>query len=268
MTFAEAKRILAEAGVPDAEYSASEIFTELGGIPRLKLTLGCAESDSPQVIDAVRRRAEREPLQYIIGYTYFYREKYRVTPACLIPRSDTEVLVDTAVRMLPKGADFLDLCTGSGCVGISTLKNTVGTAATLVDISADALEVARLNAEENQVADRATFLEMNVLEELPQGSFYAVLSNPPYVSIGAYGELPEELYREPSIALLGGEDGGDFYRSLTPRILPILAEGGFIAYEIGYDQAQLLREIAEKHSLQCRIIKDLSGNDRVALLVK
>lgn len=266
MTIREAIAALSSAGVPDSEYSAREIFLHFGGISMIDITLGRAESGSEEVVRAIARRAEREPLQYILGFTDFYRERYTVTPDCLIPRSDTELLVDIAVSELPEAENFADLCTGSGCVGISTLKNTKGTRATLVDISDAALAVAEKNARDNGVSDRAVFLKLDLMQELPQGEFYAFLSNPPYVSRAAYKELPEELYAEPSIAFLGGEDGADFYRSLTPRLKQRLKPRGFIAYEIGYDQADILRDIAGENSMTCRIYKDLSGNDRVALL--
>ena len=268
MTFREAKALLNDAGVPDADYSAKEIFTTIGSFSMADIMLGSAESDSPELISAVKRRAEREPLQYIVGYTDFYRERYCVTPDCLIPRSDTELLVDIAVRMIPDGERFADLCTGSGCVGISTLKNTKNTIALLADISGKALSVAKKNAGDNGVLERVDFFEADLLQELPEGDFFAFLSNPPYVSETAYKELSEEIYREPEIAFLGGVDGADFYRNLTPRLKNKLKPNGFIAYEIGFDQADILKDIALANSMSCEIFKDLSGNDRVALLKK
>lgn len=266
MTFTEAVEYLASRGVEDARYSASEIFREIGGVSPADIVLGRADIDSPELASAIRRRGEREPLQYIIGRTYFYREQYFVSDACLIPRSDTELLVDIAVRNIPEGERLMDLCCGSGCVGISTLRNTRGTTAFLADISERAIDLARRNAAENGVADRAELAVMDILSELPEGEFFAVLSNPPYVTAEEYKALPEEIYKEPKIAFVGGEDGSLFYRSLTPRLLPHIKRGGFIAYEIGYRQADLLRGIAEELSLDCQIFKDLSGNDRVALL--
>ena len=266
MTFDEAVKILTEARVDDARYSAAEIFSEIGGFSRIDISLGRASSENPELIGAVARRAAREPLQYILCFADLYRERYAVDKSCLIPRSDTELLVDIAVKLIPSGESFLDLCTGSGCVAISTLKNTKNTRATMVDISPAALSVAEKNAAANGVSERVRLLEMDVLEELPCEKFFAVLSNPPYVSRQAYRNLPLELYREPEIAFVGGEDGADFYRSLTPRLLPLLKDGGFIAYEIGYDQAEIIRGIARELSLECEIIKDLSGNDRVARL--
>lgn len=269
MTYNEAFNILAEAGIDSAAHDAEEIFCHFGGYSKSTFYLmNKVESDSPKVIDAVERRAKREPLQYILGIAYFYREKYKVTPSCLIPRFDTEILVDYAVKNLPDGAIFADLCTGSGCVAISVLKNTKGTRAIAVDIDAEALAVAKENARDNQVDDKIQFRRMDLMKEALDGEIFAVLSNPPYVTDSAYEELEREIFHEPKHAFVGGTDGGDFYRALTPIYKEKIATEGFIAYEIGYDQAELLRHIAEENSMTCQIIKDLSGNDRVAVLRK
>lgn len=268
MRFQEARDLLTAAGVEDASYSAREIFIHIGGIPAKNIVMGDAESDSPELAEAVSRRAGGEPLQYILGFADFYRERYTVTPDCLIPRSDTELLVDIAVKNIPDGESFADLCTGSGCVGISTLKNTRNTRAVLADVSSAALAIAKKNSEDNGVSDRVELFCADLLRELPEGEFFAFLSNPPYVSESAYRELPREIYSEPKIAFVGGEDGADFYRSFTPRLKDRIKDGGFIAYEIGYDQADILRKVAEENGLNCEIFRDLSGNDRVALMRK
>ena len=262
MTLKEAIEILKSAGVESADYDARELFKLYCPAP-IMLNSEC---DRAELSSAVERRAKREPLQYIIGSVGFYREEYKVTPDCLIPRSDTEILVDYAVKNLPGGAHFADLCTGSGCVAISVLRNTPDTTAVAVDISEGALTVASENAGLNGVKDRITFRQADLLKEKIEGPFYAVLSNPPYVTDEAYLGLEGEIYHEPMAAFVGGEDGGDFYRALTPIYKDRIAEGGFIAYEIGYDQADLLCKIADDNDMSCEILKDLSGMDRVAVL--
>lgn len=268
MKLSEACSILREAGIESAKYDASEIFSELGGVSRSEMLLSDIETEDARVIRAIGRRADREPLQYIIGKAYFYNEVYEVNENVLIPRSDTEILVEYAVKNIPEGKRFLDLCTGSGCVGISTLKHTRATSAVLVDVSDSALEVAKRNAVLNGVSDRAEVLLADVMSETMDGYFYAVLSNPPYIKSSVYSELEAEIFHEPKIAFLGGEDGCDFYRELTKKYKDRIAYDGFIAYEIGYDQADALSEIAEREGLFCKIIKDYSGNDRVAVLSK
>ena len=266
MKLSDAIKILSEAGIDSARHDAKAIFSELGGISQASLMIGDAECGSESVSRAVMMRAERIPLQYILGKCAFYREEYFVNENCLIPRADTEILVDFAVRHIPECESFVDLCTGSGCVGISVLKNTVGTRGTLVDISDGALLLAKKNAEHNGVLERADIMRLDVMRDVPEGSFYAVLSNPPYVAESVYGELEREIFFEPKMAFVGGADGGDFYRHLTPIYKEKIKKGGFIAYEIGYDQADMLRGIAEECSMSCEIIRDLSGNDRVAVL--
>lgn len=267
MTLNEAINILEDAGIDSASWDAEELFCHFAGYGRSTMHLMYRiESDSPSLIEAVRRRASREPLQYITGRAYFYRERYKVTPDCLIPRFDTEILVDYAVNNLKPGSKFIDLCTGSGCVAVSTLNNTTDTTAIGVDISPAALKIAEENADYYELSDRLTLVECDVLSSKIEGKFDAILSNPPYVTTEAYKELAKEIYFEPSLAFIGGEDGGDFYRTITKTYRDSLNDGGFIAYEIGYDQADLIAEIAESNNMSCEIIKDYSGNDRVAVL--
>ena len=147
MTLKSAIELLKQAKIDSPEYDARELFKLFIPLPTLS-----SECDDPRLISMLERRADREPLQYIIGEVGFYREVYRVTPDCLIPRSDTEILVDYAVKNIPRGESFLDLCTGSGCVAISTLCNTRDTRAVAVDISDGALKVAKENAEKNCVS--------------------------------------------------------------------------------------------------------------------
>jgi len=270
MTLKDAIALLDGAGVPSPEYDAREIFGHFSGAKR---PFGLLPEDtvaSPEVERAIKRRKRREPLQYIIGEVGFYREVYRVSPDCLIPRSDTEMLVDYAVRHIPAGESFIDLCTGSGCIAVSTVKNTRDTRAVAVDISARALALAKENAELNGVNDRIEFIGANLLSEDIElgGGYYAVLSNPPYVTSEAYGELEDELYFEPKIALVAEDDGLEFYKRIVPLGLSLVRADGFIALEIGYDQADALRRIAKEHQCDIEIIKDYSALDRVAVLRK
>lgn len=267
MTLNQAIKILTDAGIESASYDAEELFCYFGGYSRSTLYLmRNIESNSPELIEAIERRAKREPLQYITGEAYFYREKYKVTPDCLIPRFDTEILVDYAVKNLPRGAVFMDLCTGSGCVAVSVLCNTEDTKAIAVDIDGGALAVAEENAHLNGVSDRIYLRRVDLMSERVDEPVFAVLSNPPYVSEESYKSLAGEIFHEPPHAFLGGTDGGDFYRSLTPIYKEMIDKEGFIAYEIGYDQAELLRNIARENNMSCEVLKDLSGNDRVAVL--
>ena len=268
MKLTEAITLLSEAGIENARTEARRLFFEICGVEYSALLMTDSESDDPRLISAVRRRCERTPLQYILGEVQFYRESYKVSEDCLIPRSDTEILVDYAVKNLPRGARFLDLCTGSGCVAISTLKNTDKTTAVATDVSAAALTLAEENARRNDVAERLTAKLADALTTVEDGIFYAVLSNPPYVTDSAYESLAPEIYREPKIAFVGGADGMDFYRRIIPTYRDKIDENGFMAFEIGYDQGEAISALAKEHSMSCEIIKDLSALDRVAVLKK
>lgn len=269
MRLSDAVRALREAGVPDAAYDARVIFSEIGGIGRAEMMFSDPSVDSERLDDAVRRRSGREPLQYIIGKVAFYHEEYEVGPDCLIPRADTEILVDYAVHNIPSGESFADLCCGSGCVGISTLCATDNTFATLVDISEGALSFAKRNAERNGVLERVTFIQADVLSKKPIcGEIFAVLANPPYVTYEAYERLEKEIYFEPKIAFVGGDDGMDFYRAITEAYQNSLKPEGFIAFEIGFDQRNAICSVADDFGFCAEIIKDFSGNDRVAVLKK
>ena len=266
MTLKEAEELLLGAGIEDARHEARIIFAEVGGEPLYKLLTPSYSSESPEVEKALKRRAEREPLAYVIGAVDFYNERYKVTPDCLIPRADTEILVDFAVKHIPEGESFVDLCTGSGCVAVSTLANTKGTRAIAADISEGALSVARENAEFMGVANRVDFKLFDVKSGALCERAFAVLSNPPYVSEESYKTLEPEIYKEPREAFVGGADGGDFYRILTPIYRDVIDPRGFIAYEIGFDQRAIMEQIAEENGMNLQIIRDLGGRDRVAVL--
>ena len=268
MTLKEATEILRAAGIDDARDAARRIFSAIGKMPHYKLLSPDAACDDVAVHEAIKRRSAREPLAYVIGEVDFYRESYEVTEDTLIPRPDTEILVETAIKSLPRGARFLDLCTGSGCIALSVLNNTKETSAVAVDISAGAIRVAKKNAVRLGLTERVEFIVSDATKAGIDGDFYAVISNPPYVTDSEYEGLEPEIYFEPKAAFVGGVDGADFYRSLTGLYREVCERGGFIAYEIGYMQGDILREIAREHGLFCEIIKDLGGRDRVALLRK
>lgn len=269
MTLKEAIGRLELAGIDEPRLEARQIFRHIGKIPSYMLVGNPDKISSGEVDFAVERRCKREPLQYIIGEVDFYRESYRVTPDCLIPRQDTELLVDYAVRNIPCGKKFLDLCTGSGCVAISTLKNTKQTYAVGYDISKGAIELARENAERNGVSDRLRLVRADLMSSVADGDgVFAVLSNPPYVSEKEYEELQPEIAYEPTGAFVGGADGGDFYRKFIPDYKDIIADEGFIAFEIGCKQGALMRELSELWQMKLEIISDIEGRERVAVFRK
>lgn len=258
MKLSEAKALLSSAGIDSAAYDAAELFSHFCGYTRAALAAEDVSSDDPALLAAIARRCAREPLQYIIGRVFFYNEVYRVTPDCLIPRADTERLVELALQHLPKNSHFADFCTGSGCIAISTLANRKDLTATAVDISEAALTLAKENAKTNGVAERITFRQADLLSAPALGRFDAILCNPPYIRTRDVAVLAPELAHEPSIALDGGEDGLLFYKHLLSTY-----PDTFFLFEIGYDQGNDLLSLAKRHGRTAEVFKDYGGNDRV-----
>ncbi len=224
------------------------------------------------LVRATDRRCTHYPLQYILGSWEFYRESYEVNEHCLIPRSDTEILVEEAIKRLPSGARFLDLCTGSGCVAISTLAGRPDTTATAIDLFPETLALAGRNATRNRVESRIELLLLDVLQAPPavlaRGGFDAILSNPPYIKDDVVPTLQKEVGFEPPAALLGGTDGLDFYRAILDMWCVLLKPQGLLLLEIGYDQATAITALAAQHGFASAIKKDFGGNDRVAVLTR
>lgn len=266
MRLSEARARLSAAGIENAAHEARELFMHFGGFKAAELFASDPCCDAPMLSSAVERRVRREPLQYIIGRVFFFDEVYRVSPDCLIPRPDTELLVEIAVKKLPAGAHFADFCTGSGCIAISTLAHRADATALAVDISRAALSLAEENARANGVENRLTLCAADLLTATLDGEFDAILCNPPYIRTDVMDRLAPELSHEPRIALCGGEDGLIFYRRVLDAYTDRLRTGGFFLFEIGYDQAEELCALARKHHREIEIFKDLGGNDRVALI--
>ena len=266
MTLREVTAALREAGCEDAAQAARALFRHFEGLTDAQLFGRDPSSTDPRLADAVARRAAGEPLDYILGFTDFYRERYLVTPDVLIPRPDTELLVEQVIRRLPTGGRLLDLCTGSGCVALSVLSNTRDTTATLVDVSEGALAVAAENARRLSLADRTRTVRADVLREKIKGDFDVIASNPPYVNDAVYPTLSREIRREPRIAFVGGEDGMDFYRAIISVYATRIPPHGCIALEIGYDQGARIRALAERAGLAAEVLTDLAHHDRVAVL--
>ncbi len=267
MTKSQLVERLKEIGSEEPQSEAKTILRELFDASNSEMLLS-PERDyaSAELESLLERRAKREPLQYILGYAYFCDEKYYLNRDTLVPRSDTEMLVTAAVRLLKFKGRFADLCTGSGCVAISTLARRLDMSAVAVDISEGAVEAARKNARENGVADKLEIICADLRDMPLEGQFDAILSNPPYIRSGAIDTLSPELAHEPRIALDGGEDGMDFYRFIAKNYEKHLSAGGFFAFEIGYDQKDDIARIAEELGMSCEIAVDYSGNPRVAVL--
>ncbi len=270
MTYNEICLELAEAGIENDRGEAAMLICQFCNINKAELLQRRDEDfDCPELEQAVLQRRSHFPLQYILGYWDFCNETYRVTEDTLIPRPDTEKLVELAVRMMPQKARFIDLCTGSGCIAISTLAARPDCHAVAVDLFEPTLEIARENAENNGVGDRIGLVAKDVLspdfmDEL--GVFDCILSNPPYIESQELPLLERELSYEPRAALDGGEDGLDFYRVIIKEYGKYLRPAGMMLLEIGWNQGKSVAAIAAETGFRCEVYKDYSGNDRVAYL--
>ena len=271
MTLNEAVKVLSGAGVDDAKNDVIALWCHTSGASRASVLFSMNDDitespDFPHFMYLLTRRAEREPLQYLLGKWYFYGDEYTVSPACLIPRADTEIIVEAVLENLRGKDRIADLCCGSGCIGIAVLRNSDAVCDS-VDISTDALSVAKKNASDLAVSDRITFTHADVTKPSTLGKSYDVIvSNPPYIRPSVMKTLSPEVLSEPNIALDGGDDGMDFYRSILDNYLSDLKDDGTVVFEIGYDQAEEIKELADAHSLSAVIRLDLENRPRAAIL--
>lgn len=270
MTFAELKQSLRDGGIENFRGEAMILAEHFCGISSaLLLASPDTELEGDKLSEAVRRRLEGVPIQYIIGKWHFMDEVYEVNENVLIPRQDTEVIVEWAIENIPERAVFADLCTGSGCIAVSVLAHRKDLTCAAVEKYGAALEVARRNAAANSVSDRVRFIEGDVTGDVFENEMFdVILSNPPYVSEEEYASLERELYFEPRHALTDGADGYHIMEKIIGIYKNHLKDGGIIALEIGSSQAEKVRCISEKNGFSTQILKDLSGLDRVAVCRK
>jgi release factor glutamine methyltransferase len=216
----------------------------------------------------IERRMAGEPTQYLTGEREFYNRRFQVDPRVLIPRPETELLAEAALRALPEDAPSraLDLCTGSGCLAVTIAAERPQASVVATDLSAGACEVARLNAEAHGVGSRVTVRQGDLYAAVPEGAtFDLVVSNPPYVARAEIDTLSPEVRREPREALDGGPDGLDLLRRVAREGLPFLKPGGLLALEIGETQgAAVAALLTEAGYTQVRVEKDLERRDRHA----
>lgn len=257
----------------DAKEEALLLLTAFAGVDRV--TLLCDRHkiyDTPALNAAVEKRLTRYPIQYILGKWDFYGCTFRVDEHCLIPRPDTEILVEQAVAALPEGGVFADLCTGSGCVAVAILKARPDLRAVALELYPETLRLAEENAELNGVSDRmipmcADLLNGGVDALASHAPLCGIVSNPPYIPQKVVDGLAPELFFEPRAALDGGEDGLVFYRKILSDYTPLLAADAPLLLEIGYDQGDALRALGKRYlpHVPAEIVCDLGGQPRVAV---
>jgi len=261
--------ILEAAGVDDPIYDARELLCAAAGIDAAAYALRIAETLPEQVHSLYRsylsRRAQREPLQRILGYAWFMGERYALNEATLIPRFDSEILVLEAAKeagLRPGRCAVLDIGTGTGCLLIALLKRRTDLLGTATDISERALEAARVNAGAMGVSAR--FVRSDLFSNVTD-SYDIIMSNPPYIPGGEIAALDKEVRDfDPKTALDGGEDGLEIYRRLIADAPVHLNAGGQLMLEIGCSQAADVSALmAQERFSGIKTVKDLSGHDRV-----
>ena len=270
MTYREAvefgTKCLTDAGVPDAALDAWYLLQMVCKIERSYYYVHGEEDitqDAQKEYEiAVQKRAEHIPLQYIIGEQEFMGLRFKVNSNVLIPRQDTETLVEQVLKIVKPGMKVLDLCTGSGCVLISVLKNAPELTGMGSDISKTALLVAKENAKLHEVD--AEWVRSDLFDNITE-TFDVIMANPPYIPTGEILSLmPEVRDFEPENALDGGADGLDFYRKIAGQVKDYLNPGGYVYMEIGYDQGEAVSELMRNAGFtEVEVIKDLARNDRV-----
>ena len=256
-----------DAGIPDPEIDSSLLLSFLCGKPPLSLRLDtdtCLDENILQEFIALAdRRLCREPLQYITGEAPFFGRTYFVDSRVLIPRPETELLCSLALDMpLPDHASVLDLCCGSGCIGITLASERPQWHITLSDISEDALSVAEINRSRFGVA--VSLHRGDLAEGLPDHAFDLIVSNPPYIPSGECQFLQDEVLREPPEALDGGRDGLVFYRRIASEALRVCRPRGLLLLEAGFGEAEkICRILSEKGYTGTEIHKDMNGIERM-----
>ncbi|GLI38420.1 peptide chain release factor N(5)-glutamine methyltransferase [Geobacter hydrogenophilus] len=258
---------LADKGVENARLETEWLLSAALGLDRVGLYVNFDKPLNAEELSAVRglvaRRAKREPLQYVLGTQEFCGLEFVVTPAVLIPRHDTEVLVEEALRRAPHAATVLDIGVGSGCIAVSLAKNLPDAQVCGVEQSAGAIALAQQNVERHGV--RVILYEGSLFEPFADQRFDLIVSNPPYIPTADLDTLqPEVREYEPRAALDGGADGLDFYRIIVPAALEHLSLGGWLMVELGIGQAESVLEMFEKAGFtDCFTAKDPNGIDRV-----
>lgn len=268
-SYRDGLRKLQEAGVPDAKLDAWYLLEYVTGVSRARY-LGhpnqeMDEEQEKKYQELIARRQQRIPLQHLTGEQYFMGHPFFVNEHVLIPRQDTEILVEEASKYLKSGMRLLDVCTGSGCILFSLLKLFPEVSGTGCDISRQALEVARENAKRLNV-QRACLVHSDLFSEIT-GKYDMIVSNPPYIPTEEIEKLQEEVRLfDPMIALDGKEDGLYFYRKIIRESTEYLRRGGRLLFEIGHDQGKAVTGLMEEAGYsQIMIKKDLAGLDRVVM---
>ncbi len=250
-----AARQLKDAEIPDPQVDGALLLSHLTGRHPLELRLDADTELDEEIVTCfnalLARRLQREPLQYLTGEAEFLGRVFCVDTRVLIPRPETELLAEHAVQALKESSaprTALDLCCGSGCLGVTLALEVEDASVTLSDLSADALAVTGANAE--RLGAKVTIMQGDLFEELQGQQFQLIVSNPPYIPREECDTLQPEVRREPHMALDGGDDGLDFYRRIAAEAPKHLTDGGALMLEVGWNQAQQVAELLQNAGME------------------
>ncbi len=258
---------LTEAGVPEADVDAFELLSFAARFSRKEYFTRMTEEVERRVEEAygllIEKRSARIPLQQIVGHVGFWNLDFIVNEHVLCPRQDTEILVEQAQKILLDGMSVLDVCTGTGCILISLMSLRHGIEGTGVDVSKEAIAVAKENAKRNFVHPR--FKQGSLFEPVKGERFDLIVSNPPYIPTQVIaGLMPEVRDHEPHIALDGGRDGLDFYRRIIKEAPTHLCDNGWLFFEVGVGEANSVLSLMEESGFSdLARFKDYADNERV-----
>ena len=262
----EGAKRLKQCGIENADYDSYALLSEINGMDRTYYLMNGSKLltrvEQERFFDYIERRSGHEPLQHILGRTFFYGHEFKVSPDVLIPRPDTEVLVEQVLKVCTDGMTVVDMCTGSGCIPISLKLRNPQIVIEGADISEEALKVAEKNAKKLGVSGK--WIQTDMFENIT-GTFDMITSNPPYIPTKVIEELEAEVrLHDPYEALDGKEDGLYFYRILAEKVPEYLTDGGWLVMEIGYDQSADVEKLLKETGFeQVSTQKDLAGLDRV-----
>lgn len=269
----EGEHALQSAGIEDWKMDAWYLMEEMLHVSRTRYLMEPSKEVSPEeemlYKKQIARRAEHIPLQHLTGHQEFMGLDFQVSEDVLVPRQDTEILVEEALKYVHSGMKLLDMCTGSGCILLSIVKlaaelngckEVTGTG---VDLSEKALKIAQENRRTLGMEKTTALLQSDLFEQV-NGTYDMIVSNPPYIASEVITTLSEEVKdHEPVMALDGGTDGLDFYRIIIEKSPAYLAPKGMLFFEIGYDQGASVSQLMEKDFENIHVIQDLAGLDRV-----
>lgn len=269
---------LSERGIESPRLDAEVLLADLLDIERINLYVKfdypLKSSELKEYRKRIKKRAKRIPVAYIIGRKEFMSLEFDISESVLIPRPETENLVEEVISYCRenelKDAQIIDIGTGSGAVAVSLAHYLKDAKVVGVDISAEAVKIARNNAEKFELEERLSIVQSNLLEGFIKRDIKGIdiiVSNPPYISDAEMEELPPEVKKEPETALKAGREGLDFYKKLIPQAGEVLKDGGKIFLEIGSSQAEAVKEIFVDNWQDLKVIKDYADRDRIITAV-